>query len=178
VVVVLDKGSVKIEDASFSQFVKPRNPIQPFITELTSITNNNVSTAESFPAVGDAFIQYMPQHADEYDKDTPINHIILVGHDANVFNIPFLLHQMCEHRIADRFFQDSRFGYGIDTLNVARKGIYDDKSGIGVPTAYNLPTFFQFVAGLLPSTSHCAMADVTATGTIFPFPIFFETRTE
>jgi hypothetical protein len=73
---------------------------------------------------------------------------------------------MCEHRIADRLFQDSRFGYGINTLNVARKGIYNDQSGVGVPTAYNLPTLFQFVAGLLPSTSHCAMADVKATGTI------------
>jgi hypothetical protein len=41
-----------------------------------------------------------------------------------------------------------------------------------------IPTLFQFVAGLLPSTSHCAMADVKATGTIFRFPISFETRTE
>jgi DNA polymerase III epsilon subunit-like protein len=108
----------------------------------------------------------MQQHADEYDKDAPINHIILVGHNANVFDLPFLLHQMCEHRIADRFFQGSRFGYGIDTLNVARKGICNEKSGVGVPTAYNLPTLFQSVAGLLPSTSHCAMTDVKATGTI------------
>jgi DNA polymerase III epsilon subunit-like protein len=76
-VVGVDKGSVKSEDASFSQFVKPRNPIPPFITELISITNDNVSTAESFPAIGDAFIQYMQQHTDEYDKDAPINHIIL-----------------------------------------------------------------------------------------------------
>jgi hypothetical protein len=92
----------------------------------------------------------MQQHADEYDKDAPINHIILVGRNASVFNIPFLLHQMCEHRIADRFFQDSRFGFGINTLNVARKGICDDKSGVGVPTAYNLPTFFQFFGRIAP----------------------------
>jgi hypothetical protein len=85
---------------------------------------------------------------------------------------------MCEHTIAERFFQDSRSGYGINTLNVARKGICDDKSGIGVPTAYNLPTLIQFVARLLPLTSHCAIADVKATGTIFQLPIFFETRTE
>jgi DNA polymerase III epsilon subunit-like protein len=56
---VLDKGGVEIEDASFSQFVKPRNSIPPFIPELTSITNNSVGTAESFPAISDAFIQYM-----------------------------------------------------------------------------------------------------------------------
>jgi hypothetical protein len=52
--VILDENGIEIEDASFSQFVKPRNPLPPFITELTSITNNDVSLAEGFPAVGDA----------------------------------------------------------------------------------------------------------------------------
>jgi DNA polymerase III epsilon subunit-like protein len=42
--VVLDKSSVEIEDACFSQFVKPSNPIPPFITKLNSITNDNVDT--------------------------------------------------------------------------------------------------------------------------------------
>jgi hypothetical protein len=90
-----------------------------------------------------------------------------VGHNRKVFYIPFLIHQLCEHRIADRFFQDSRFGFGIVTLNVARKGIWDNKSGIAVPTAWNLPTWFQFVTGLLPSTWQCAMADVKATAIRF-----------
>jgi DNA polymerase III epsilon subunit-like protein len=63
--VILDFEGIEIEDASFSQFVKPRNPIPPFITELTSITNDDVSLAESFPAVGDAFIRFMLQHANE-----------------------------------------------------------------------------------------------------------------
>jgi hypothetical protein len=96
----------------------------------------------------------MQEHADEYeDNDSaPASHIILVGHNGKVFDIPFLIHQMCEHTIADRFFQDGRFGLGIDTLNVAPKGICDDKSGIGVPSAYTLPTLYQFVTGLLPST--------------------------
>jgi hypothetical protein len=85
---------------------------------------------------------------------------------------------LSEHGIADRFFQDGRFGWGIDTLNVAHKGIHADKSGIGVPSAYNLPTLYQFVTGLLPSTWHCEMADVKATATIFRFPIFGETRSE
>jgi DNA polymerase III epsilon subunit-like protein len=62
--VVLDKSGVEIKDAS--QFVKPRNPIPPFITKLTSITNNDVATAESFPAVGVVFIQFM-QATSSYD---------------------------------------------------------------------------------------------------------------
>jgi DNA polymerase III alpha subunit (gram-positive type) len=138
--VILDEDGIEIEDASFSQFVKPRNPIPPFITELTSITNDDVSLAEGFPAVGDAFIRLMLQHADELDDNVPIGHIILVAHNAKVFDVPFLLHQMCEHGIAVSFFQDGRFGFGIDTLNLARKAICKDKSGIGIPSAYNLPT--------------------------------------
>jgi hypothetical protein len=79
---------------------------------------------------------------------------------------------MCEHGIAASFFQDGRFGLGTDTLNLARKVICDDKSGIGIPSAYNLPTLFQFVTRMLPLTSHCAMADVKATSTIFRFQNF------
>jgi DNA polymerase III alpha subunit (gram-positive type) len=131
--VILDENGIEIEDASFSQFVKPRNPIPPLITELTSITNNDVSLDEGFPAVGDAFIRFMLQHIDEFDDNVPINHIILVRHNAKVFNVPFLLHQMCEHGIAASFFQNGRFGFGIDTLNLARKAIRKDKSGIGIP---------------------------------------------
>jgi hypothetical protein len=82
---------------------------------------------------------------------------------------------LSEQGIADRLFQDGRFGLGIDTLNVAHKGIRNDKSGIGVPSAYNLPTLYQLVTGLLQSTWHRAMADVKATASIFRFPIFWDT---
>jgi ATP-dependent DNA helicase DinG len=143
--VILDESGVEIEDAFF---LKPRHTIPPFITKLTSITNEDVATAEAFPAV---------------------------GHNGKVFNIPFLIHQLSEHGIADRLFQDGRFGLGIDTLNVTRKGIRNDKSGIGVPSAYNLLTLYQFVTGLLPLTWHRAMADVKATATIFRF-LFFGTQ--
>jgi DNA polymerase III epsilon subunit-like protein len=51
---------VKIEDAFFFEFVKPTKPIPPFITELTSITDDDVSTAaESFAVIGDAFIGFI-----------------------------------------------------------------------------------------------------------------------
>jgi DNA polymerase III epsilon subunit-like protein len=161
--------------------MKPRNTIPPFITKFTSITNEDVSAAESFPAVGDAFIQFMQQHAKKYEDNKevpPVENIILVGPNGKVFDIPFLIHQLSEHGIADRLFQDGRFGLGIGTLNVARKGIRNNKSGIGVPSAYNLPTLHQFVTGLLPSTWHCAMADVKATATTFRFSIFRDTRYE
>jgi DNA polymerase III alpha subunit (gram-positive type) len=120
----------------------------------------------------------MLQHSDEFDDNVPIDHIILVGHNTKVFDVPFLLHQMCEQGIAASFFQDGRFGFGIDTLNLARKSICQDKSGIGIPSAYNLPSLFQFVTGMLPLTSHRAMAGVKGTSTIFQFQNLFETRFE
>jgi Exonuclease len=78
--VILDSG-VKIEDTFFSKFVKPTKPIPPFITELTSITNDDVSTAESFAVVGDAFNGFIQQHANEL-RAGMVDHIILVGHNG------------------------------------------------------------------------------------------------
>jgi DNA polymerase III epsilon subunit-like protein len=144
---------------------KPTKPIPPFTTELTSITNNDVSTAESFAVVGDAFIGFIQQHADEFAG--MVEHIILVGHNGKVFDIPFFIHQLGVHGIEQRLIEDGRFSFGMDTLQIAQKGICDDKTRVGVPTAYNLQTLFQFVSGSLPSTSHCAMADVKATATVF-----------
>jgi DNA polymerase III alpha subunit (gram-positive type) len=173
--VILDCLGVKIEDAFFSEFVKPTKPIPPFITELTSITNNDVSTAESAVA-GDAFIGFIQQHTNEFAG--MVKHIILVGHSGKMFDIPIFIHQLGVHGIEQRLIEDGRFSFGMDTLQIAQKGICDDKTGVGVPTAYNLQTLFQFVSGSLPSTWHCAMADVKAAATVFQFPIFWDTRTE
>jgi DNA polymerase III alpha subunit (gram-positive type) len=64
----------------FSQFVRPTNPIPPFITELTSITNNNVSTGKPFPAAGNAFVQFMQQHmAGDENHNGPIDPKFLWG---------------------------------------------------------------------------------------------------
>jgi hypothetical protein len=74
-------SDVEIEDAFFTQSVKPRNPIPPFITELISITNKDVSAAESFPAVGNAFIRFMQQHAEENknsNEGSPVDNTILI----------------------------------------------------------------------------------------------------
>jgi DNA polymerase III alpha subunit (gram-positive type) len=120
--------------------------------------------------VGDAFIGFIQQHANEFGG--MVKHIILVSHNGKVFDIPFFIHQMDVHGIEQRLIEDGRFSFGMDTLQIAQKGIRDDKTGVGVPTAYNLQTLFQFVSGTLPSTLHRAMADVKATATVFQFPIF------
>ena len=171
---ILDSSGMEIEDANTSDLVKPNRPIPTYITELTTIANDDVSMALSFPEVADKFIRFISEQADNKGN---VEQIILVGHNAKGFDIPFLVHQLNVHGMSGRLFEDKRIRYGIDTLQLARKGIKEaDKTKIGTPTAYNLPTLFQFVSGRLPSESHRAMADVKATATVFRFPVFFDQR--
>jgi DNA polymerase III epsilon subunit-like protein len=177
---VLDPFGIQIEDADFSQLVRPKKGIPAFITQLTTIDNDMVSGAEEFASVGDAFIRFMQQAADEYSSandHNEINHVILVAHNGKVFDIPFFIQQLSVHQMTDIFFADKRFGMAIDTLQVARHGIRTNPSH-GIPSAFNLPTLYQFVSGMTPELSHRALADVKATATIFRFEIFWEVRKE
>jgi DNA polymerase III epsilon subunit-like protein len=56
---ILDPNGIPIEDAIFSELVKPNRPIPQFITELTTITNNMVGIAERFPEVAGNFLEFM-----------------------------------------------------------------------------------------------------------------------
>jgi hypothetical protein len=69
----------------FSQFVKPRNTIPPFITKLTSITNEDVATAESSPQLA------APSSGLCNNKEVPpVENIILVGLNREYLIYPFL----------------------------------------------------------------------------------------
>ena len=118
--VILDPSGIQVKDAVFSQLVKPNSPIPAFTTKLTSITNDCVSTAERFPAVGDAFIRFVTQQANEYSAshDKEIKHIIVVGHNGKVFDIPFFVQQLAAHQLEAMLFEDERLGLGIDMLQV------------------------------------------------------------
>ena len=172
---ILDPSGIQIEDAIFSQLVKPKSRIPPFITELTSITNESVSSCDPFPTVADAFIGFMRQHADEYSL-AQVEHVILVAHNGKAFDFPFFLQQLSVHQMLDHFLQDARFGFGLDTLQIARKGIQNNLATVGVPSAYNLPTLFQFVTGKSPQLSHRAMADVKSMLSVFKYDVFWKTR--
>ena len=170
---------IQLEDGVFDQLVKPNAPIPPFITELTTITNNDVRSAERFPVVADAFIQFMRRRANKFSSEhnDPVDHIVLVAHNGKVFDIPFFVNQLIRCEMSVFFFSDARFGFAIDTLQVARTGIRNNPTS-SVPTAYNLPQLFQYLSGALPSISHRAMADVKATVYVFRYLIFWESRQE
>jgi DNA polymerase III alpha subunit (gram-positive type) len=109
---ILDPNGIPLEEAIFSELVKPSQPIPPFITELTTITKDHVSTAE---VAGNCF-EFMRRHVDEYSvghNNVPVKHIILVAHNGKVFDIPFLIQQLSVNGMVDTFLQDKRIGFGI-----------------------------------------------------------------
>jgi DNA polymerase III alpha subunit (gram-positive type) len=178
---VLDPFGIQIEDADFSQLVRPKKEIPAFITQLITIDNDMVSCAEEFASVGNAFIRFMQQAADKYSSPNDhnrINHVILlVAHNGKVFHIPFFIQQLSVHQMTDTFFADKRFGMAIDTLQVAHHGIRTNPSH-GIPSAFNLPTLYQLVSGMTPELSYRALADVKATATIVRLEIFWEVPKE
>jgi len=85
--VILDKTGAPLEDAKFNKFVKPSRPISPFITGLTTITNELVRDADRFLDVGSELVRFMQEAANKIDTYT-VDHIVLVGHNCLVFDIP------------------------------------------------------------------------------------------
>lgn len=65
------------EDDSFFSYIKPRQPLSPFIISYTGITQNDVKNAPLLSKVLPDFF--------EYCKDS-----LLVAHNGQAFDIPFL----------------------------------------------------------------------------------------
>ena len=84
----------------FSEFVKPKTPISPHITELTRITNEMVSGADNAENVLKRFVEFAKG-------------CVLVAHNAN-FDVGFL------KRYAEKFGIEFDFCY-VDTLGLSRK---------------------------------------------------------
>jgi DNA polymerase III epsilon subunit-like protein len=113
---ILDPNGIPLEDATFLELVKPNAAILSFITELITITNENVSTPACFPEIASAFIEFMCQHSDKYSSqhvNVCINHIILVAHNGRGFNIPFFMQQLSKNNMADTFLQDKGLVSGL-----------------------------------------------------------------
>jgi len=123
--VILDKNGIQADDGTFSSYIRPTNPIPTFITNLTGITDYMVCDAETFPTVADSFLRFIQQHASDEQNDDPISHILLVGHNARVFDVPFFLHQLHNNNMAQLVFSESRFRFGLDTMRIAKKAVAD-----------------------------------------------------
>jgi hypothetical protein len=138
-----------------------------------------VKDAEPFRIVAESFIAFMKEQANTYSttEGVPVEHILLVGHNSKSFDVPFFVKQLSINNMANQFFDDCRFGFGIDTLQIAQKAIKNNKS-LDVPLSFQLGVLYQYVSGRQIEGWHRAAQDVNATISIFHFHHFWETRKE
>ena len=103
---IIEIGALKIRDnkivEQFSYLIKPKFPIDEFITELTGITNEMVSDAPSINEVLPKFLEFI-------DND------ILVGHNVN-FDINFIYDNLIKLNYKEGLANDF-----VDTLRLSRK---------------------------------------------------------
>ncbi len=106
---IIELGAVKYRNGvpvdTFSSLVKPENPVDPFITQMTGITNEMLETAPTLFAVLPVFIEF-------------VGNDILVGHSVN-FDINFI-YDACVAIGLPSFRNDY-----IDTVRLARR-MYKD----------------------------------------------------
>ncbi|MDY0063740.1 MAG: PolC-type DNA polymerase III [Bacilli bacterium] len=141
---IIEIAAVKVKNGiivdDFSRYVKPKRPITPYITNLTSITNDDVRFADSIEIVMPTFYEFI--------KDC-----ILVAHNAN-FDNSFLYHYLNVLGIYHGTFPT------IDTLPLAKV-----KYGHKLKT-FNLKAVAKFFDVDLEQ-HHRAIYDAKTTANVF-----------
>lgn len=102
---VIEIGAIKVKNnkivSKFNSFVKPKNEIDEYITELTGITNEMVKDAPTIEEILPDFMNY-------------IGNDILIGHNVN-FDINFIYDNLYRNKF-DVLTNDF-----IDTMRISRK---------------------------------------------------------
>ena len=104
---IIEVSALKYRDetlvGSFSSLVKPEQPISPFVTYLTGITNEMVEGASDIVEVMSEFYEF-------------VGGDIIIGHNVN-FDVNFLYDNLWRH---NGLVLDNSF---VDTLRLARKAL-------------------------------------------------------
>ena len=100
---IINNNGFELEDGSFFSLVKPKGLIDHIISSLTGITNEQVKNEESIETVLKKIIRFIYQilsFTSKFDKenmtmDESLQHVqgktvILVAHNGNRFDVPFL----------------------------------------------------------------------------------------
>ena len=102
---IIEIGAIRVRNLdivdTFSQLIKPSEPIDDFIAELTGITNEMVADAPSIEEVLPGFLQF-------------VGNDIVVGHNVN-FDINFL-YDNCVQILGHGFTNDY-----VDTMRLSRR---------------------------------------------------------
>ena len=106
---IIELGAIKIRAGKivdkFQQLIKPLNPIDDFITELTGINNEMLADAPAIDEILPAYISF-------------IGSDVVIGHNVN-FDINFIYDELL--RINSKIFDNNY----IDTLRMARRVLKD-----------------------------------------------------
>lgn len=117
---IIEIGAIKYQNGepidTFSSLIKPIEPIDEFITELTGITNEMLESAPSLYSVLPSFLEFIEDN-------------IIVGHNVN-FDINFL-YDACEQYDYKSLSNDF-----IDTMRVSRR-LYKDWDNHKLDTLIN-----------------------------------------
>ncbi|MCL2675525.1 MAG: exonuclease domain-containing protein [Firmicutes bacterium] len=139
---ITEIGAVRIKNGrlseTFSCFIDPQVPIPERITKLTGITDADVAGAL---LIGEA----LPDIFKFFDG------AVLVGHNSESFDFPFLAHNALKEKI---FFDNKR----LDTYLLAKEHLSLDKNKLG-----DLAAHF----GIVNTGAHRALTDAVATAKAF-----------
>ena len=129
-----------VEKDRYVSYIRPQQPIPPFITQLTGISNHDVQHA---PFVNDVFSELVKF----------IGNYALVAHNA-AFDMKFFIHYLNKYQLAYTSFSV------IDTLALARQYIHSPD--------HKLPTLKRFLQ-LSHFDSHEALSDVLVTAALYEY---------
>ncbi len=132
------KGSMIVD--SFNEFVNPKEKLTPFITELTSITDEDLEDKDSIELVLPRFLAF-------------IEGTILVAHNA-AFDLGFLDHNRALLNLGDKTYP------AIDTISIARYFYGNELK------RFNLAAVAKYFKVKLEN-HHRAEADAKATADVF-----------
>ena len=164
-----------LENGVFESLIRPNNPLNDNIQSITGITNEMLEGKPSFDIVGKDLIGFINNTKGVYEeeKNTTVDHVILVAHNGKRFDIPFLFSRYEYNRIEVPSFMSS---FGIDTMLLASRAIVAQPS-TNVPLNYKLQSLYSFVTGgetIL--NAHRATSDAKATVFILQYPMFWDYR--
>jgi DNA polymerase-3 subunit epsilon len=134
---IIEIGAIKYRNNvpvdTFSTLIKPSEPIDDFIIELTGITNEMLENAPDIVPVLDEFYKF-------------ISNEIIVGYNVN-FDINFLYDELLNNH---SIYLNNNF---VDVLRLARRVVPKEK--IGNHKLVNLSKYYDITV----NTSHRALAD-------------------
>lgn len=139
---IIEIGALKVVDGKvterFAEFVKPKAPISPMITNITGITNDMVANARNTMDIIQDFVEFCEE-------------FVLVGHNI-MFDYKFMKKYAEMYELP---FQK----LGIDTLKIARK-MHKDLESKSLST---LCTYY----GITNQAAHRAYHDALATAKLY-----------